>query len=233
MIHITGDTHGDYVRFIENNLGDYNWSEDDYLIICGDFGFVFLDSYVERSYLDYMEQKPYTILFCDGNHESFPLLDSYPEEEWHGGRIHRIRDNVFHLMRGQVYEIDGKKIFTMGGAYSIDKEYRKLGYSYWEEELPSKEEYEEATSNLTKHNNKVDIIITHTAPNTAIDLLKDSLSKEDLEKSNSDEGDSELRAFLERIYNEVEFEKWFFGHFHCDRQLNEKLRAVYFDVIDI
>lgn len=232
MIHITGDTHGDYVRFIENNLGDDNWSEDDYLIICGDFGFVFLDSYVERSHLDYM-RKPYTILFCDGNHENFPLLDSYPEEEWHGGRAHRIRDNIFHLMRGQVYEIDGKKIFTMGGAYSIDKEYRKLGYSYWEEELPSKEEYEEATSNLTKHNNKVDIIITHTAPNTAIDLLKDSLSKEALEKSNSDEGDSELRAFLERIYNEVEFEKWFFGHFHCDRQLNDKLRAVYFDVVDI
>lgn len=233
MIHTTGDTHGDYVRFIENNLGDDNWSEDDYLIICGDFGFVFLDSYVERSYLNYMEQKPYTILFCDGNHESFPLLDSYPEEEWHGGRVHRIRDNVFHLMRGQVYEIDGKKIFTMGGAFSTDREYRKLNYSYWEEELPSKEEYEEAINNLAKHNNKVDIIITHTAPNTAIGLLKKSLSEQAQKNLTIATGDEQLRAFLEKTYNEVEFEKWFFGHFHCDRQLNDKLRAVYYDVVDI
>lgn len=233
MIRITGDTHGDYVRFIENNMGDDAWNKDDFLIICGDFGFVFLDNYTEKSYLDYMEQKTYTILFCDGNHENFPLLYSYPEVEWNGGRVHLIRDNIFHLMRGQIYEINGKTIFTMGGAYSIDREYRRLGYSYWSEELPSKKEYEEATDNLAKHNNKVDIIITHTAPNAVVNMLIDSLSKEALEKSNNDKGDSELRVFLEKVYNEVEFDKWYFGHFHLDSQLDDKLTAVYYDVIDI
>ena len=137
MIYITGDTHGDQLRFIEGNMpSESEWTSEDFLIICGDFGFVFSDSKIENQFLDYLENKPYTICFCDGNHENFPRIYRYPEQSWHGGRIHRIRDNIIHLMRGYVFTIDGKTIFTMGGAYSIDKYMRKEGYSWWKEELP-------------------------------------------------------------------------------------------------
>ena len=37
MIRVTGDTHGDIIRFIENNMEDSDWEKDDFLIICGDF----------------------------------------------------------------------------------------------------------------------------------------------------------------------------------------------------
>ena len=117
MIRVAGDTHGDPVRFIENNMGDNEWTSDDYLIVCGDFGFIFRNNEAEREFLDYLETKPYTICFCDGNHENFPAIFSYPKEKWNGGYVHRIRKNVLHLMRGQVFEIDGRKVFTMGGAY--------------------------------------------------------------------------------------------------------------------
>lgn len=40
--------------------------------------------------------------------------------KWHGGRVHKIRPSVIHLMRGQVFEIDGKRIFAFGGASSHD-----------------------------------------------------------------------------------------------------------------
>lgn len=54
------------------------------------------------------------------NHENFDRLMAYPVEEWHGGKIQRIRPSVIHLMRGQVFELEEKKLFTFGGASSHD-----------------------------------------------------------------------------------------------------------------
>lgn len=72
--------------------------------------------------------------------------------EWNGGKVHQIRPSVLHLMRSQVFTIDGVKFFTMGGAFSHDKQFRKEGVSWWSQELPSCEEYEEAERNLEMHN---------------------------------------------------------------------------------
>lgn len=220
MIYVTGDTHGDIIRFIENNMEDSDWTQDDFLIICGDFGFVFLDSEQERQKLDYLETKPYTICFCDGNHENFPKLFSYPQEEWNGGKVNRIRNNVFHLMRGQVFLIDGKKIFTMGGAYSIDRYMRTLNKSYWEEELPNNGEYREAIQNLKENNNSVDVIITHTAPREIIRRMG----------KYPDAHDMELTGFLEWVMYEVKFDHWYFGHWHMDKVIDKKYTAIYFCV---
>ena len=70
--------------------------------------------------LDWLNEKNSTTLFVDGNHENFTRLYNYPVEEWHGGKVHKIRDSVLHLMRGEIFEINDKKIFTFGGAKSHD-----------------------------------------------------------------------------------------------------------------
>jgi hypothetical protein len=41
-------------------------------------------------------------------------------ENWHGGKVQAIRKNVLHLMRGQIYEIEGQTFFIMGGAACHD-----------------------------------------------------------------------------------------------------------------
>lgn len=220
MIYVTGDTHGDRFRFIRNMLNDDSWTKDDYLIICGDFGYIFFNDSAEEKFLDFLETKPYTICFCDGNHENFPAIFKYPQEKWNGGSIHRIRKNIIHLMRGQVFTIENKKIFTMGGAYSIDRYMRKLNYTYWDEELPEKSQFSEAIQNLKEHNNKVDIIITHTAPKEIIRRMGFS----------PDAHDVELTGFLEWIMYEVQFTHWYFGHWHFDREIYDKFTAVYFGV---
>lgn len=221
MIYITGDTHGEQARFSPSAMpGEDKWGEDDILIICGDFGFLFANDARENAFLDKLSEKPYTICFCDGNHENFPAIYAYPQEEWNGGRVHRIRKNIFHLMRGQVFLIEGKKIFTMGGAYSIDKYMRKDGLSWWKEELPSNEEYREATQNLRESGNCVDYIITHTAPRGMIRRMG----------KYPDMHDAELTGFLEWIMYEVKFKKWFFGHWHTDEEFDERFRALWFDV---
>lgn len=98
------------------------------------------------------------------NHENHDALDAYPVEFWNGGKVHKISDSIIHLMRGQVFTIEGKKFFTMGGAESHDKIYRKEGISWWPREMPSNDEYEEGLANLDKVNNQVDYILSHCAP---------------------------------------------------------------------
>lgn len=229
MIRITGDMHRTIGRFMRGNsnfIRDTTWSEKDVLIVAGDFGFVFLDTAEEHDWLDWLERtKPYTIAFVDGNHENHTRIAEYPEEEWCGGKIHRIRKNVIHLMRGQVFDIRGKKIFTMGGAYSIDRATRNLGYSYWNEELPNDAEYKEAVANLKKHNYNVDYIVTHTAPKEIV-LHMGFVP---------DPHDYELTGFLEYLMYECKgFKKWFYGHWHLDGEYYDgKFRALLNDVVTI
>ncbi len=227
MIYITGDTHGEFSRF--NSMLADNGSElgeGDYLVICGDFGFIFYPKgtmrYVmQQEQLNEMEKLPYTVLWVDGNHENHDILSALPTEEWKGGKIHRIRKNVIHLMRGQIFDIDGTTLFAMGGAYSIDKYMRREGISWWSGELPLPQEYREAAANLEKVGKKVDIIVTHTAPTEIIHRMNMEPNMHD----------RELTGFLEWIMYEVEFKKWYFGHWHYDLEINDKFRGVWFDII--
>ena len=218
MIYITGDTHGEQNRilYIEKKTGI---KKGDHLIVCGDFGYIFFNNLTENNFLNDLEKRPYTIAFCDGNHENFDAINSYPTETWNGGKVHRIRKNVVHLMRGQVFEIDGKKFFTMGGAYSIDKYRREENISWWKDELPSDEEYKEASISLEKNGKCVDYIISHTVPTEIIRRMGYC----------PDVHDAELCGFLEWIMYETTFKKWFFGHWHTDGEVDDKFRAIHFD----
>ena len=124
MIYITGDCHRDFKRFSTRIFPEQKeMIKEDYVIICGDFGGVWSkgkEDKEEKYLLDWLENKPFTTLFVDGNHENFDRLYAYPAEEWHGGRVHMVRPSVIHMMRGQVFEIEGKHIFTFGGASSHD-----------------------------------------------------------------------------------------------------------------
>ncbi len=224
MLHFSGDTHGEHGRFRElYAAGEGEWTENDYLIISGDFGYLFKNDSFEHIFLNSLEKKPYTICFCDGNHENFDAISSYPIEEWNGGFIHRIRKNVIHLMRGSIFTIDGRTVFAMGGAYSTDRYMRTKQYSWWEEELPNDDEYKTAAHNLKAANYQVDYIVSHTAPREIIRRMGYT----------PDLHDMELTGFLEWVMYEVKYQQWFFGHFHQDLAVDEKHRALLFDVVSV
>lgn len=223
MIYITGDTHGEQNRltYIFSNSG-INWTANDYLIVCGDFGYMFTGKKHEEAFLNDLENIEATILFVDGNHENFDLLYSYPEETWNGGKIHRIRKNVIHLMRGQVFTIQGKKIFTMGGGYSIDRYMRCEGVSWWPQEMPNDLEFKEAIANLKANDFEVDYIITHTAPENTMCMFHPHHEKE-----------YALNNFLEWVRESTKYEHWYFGHLHTDKSLWLNQTALWFDIIPI
>ena len=212
--YITGDTHGniDCQKF---NSPYFPAAEGDYVIICGDFGAVWDGTEEEQKLLDWYNDKPWTTLFCDGNHENFDLLSKYPVEEWNGGKVHRIRPKVLHLMRGQVFTIEGKTFFVMGGASSIDKEYRTVGLSWWAEELPSVREMEEGFANLEKVEYAVDYIITHSAPSIALPSINLTYKPDALSK------------YLTVIQQITEYTHWYCGHYHINKKLPYNCTTIY------
>lgn len=123
MIWATGDCHGNFQRFKPEYFPEQaEMTKEDIMIICGDFGGVWFCDSRDDDDLDWLERLPFTLAFVDGNHENYDAIETYPVEEWHGGKIHRIRPHVLHLMRGQIFELEGYRFFTMGGARSHDIE---------------------------------------------------------------------------------------------------------------
>ena len=247
MILITGDTHGEFSRFNTKRFPlQKKLNKNDYVIICGDFGGIWNDSKAGRNWLSWLDNKTYTTLFIDGNHENFVLLKQYPVEEWNGGKVQFILESVIRLMRGQVYNIDGKLFFTMGGASSHDisggilepndpdlkhkvKQLNNLGVlyrinrvSWWKEELPCAEEYDEAEKNLDLHNWEVDYIISHCAPISIADTITDASYPSD-----------GLTGFFEILKDRCTYDRWFFGHYHKNRVLSQKHVCIYDKIIEI
>lgn len=246
MIYITGDTHSDFSRFTEENFPiQSEMTKDDYIIICGDFGGVWTfeeESIREKELLDWLDNKNFTTLFVDGNHENYTRLYNYPIEEWKGGKVHKIRDSVLHLMRGEIFDIDNKKIFAFGGAKSHDiqdgilnldeeekiYEYRKRGayfrirdFSWWDLELPTNQEMENGIENLEKINYKVDYIISHCCP-TSIQALINPIYKRDI-----------LTDYLQQISEKCTFKRWYFGHYHDYKQVNSQFTLLYENIVPL
>lgn len=224
MIYVTGDTHADLdigklsvKRFPQQK----ELSKGDYLIICGDFGLIWDGSRREMWWQNWLTMKNFTTLWIDGNHENFDILYQFPLINKFGGKVREIAPDVFHLDRGQVLTIDEKKIFVMGGARSVDKDRRIEHISWWKEEMPSDKEMECAVSALARNNWKVDYVLTHCAPRSIQTML-----------ANWYENDP-MVSFLERIRIDLTFKRWYFGHYHVDKQVNEHFIALYNEVIPI
>lgn len=254
-IWVTGDIHSNPERlgvhsFYEQKEFSKN-KDENFVIILGDFGLVWNkkeESPKETWWLNWLQEKPFTTLFVDGNHENHIRLNTYPVKEWNGGKVHEIRPNVLHLMRGEVFTIEDKKFFAMGGASSHDiqdgilndedpdwkekaKElnkkgkymYRVKGLSWWEEEIPSDTELENGLNNLEKHNYKVDFILTHSPSTSQLYLLGGKgLYNPD-----------KLSNYLEEVRVRTEYKKHFMGHMHVNRAINDKDIVLYEQIIRI
>jgi hypothetical protein len=114
--------------------------------------------------------------------------------------------NVFHLMRGNAYLINGKKFFIFGGAYSINRETDSSSVRVWEEELPNASEYERGLNTLAENEGHFDYILTHQAPRMILDNIGRHYAPAEVE----------LLDYLENIHMRSEYRRWYFGHLHED-----------------
>lgn len=251
MIFITGDIHAaPYERFNKCSFPEQDsLTKDDVVIICGDFG-IWHDCGEERAWLNWLNQKNFTTCFCDGNHENFDRLygDEFEIVDFCGGKAQKIRENVYHLLRGEIYDIQEKRFFIMGGASSHDiqdgildlanfasdnafkrvykqmtkqgKMFRVNHFSWWRQELPGEAEMDAAVEKLKGVDYTVDYIVSHCAPTSIIYELgyKDNDAATD---------------FLQTIKRICKFKHWFFGHYHRDEDVGDKFTVVYHKIIKL
>lgn len=236
-IYITGDTHGESnpIKLRSVNFPNYNnCTKDDILIIAGDFSYVFQNENnsvkikKESNNLKHIfeNRKFGDTLFVDGNHENFDRLDKFPTEEKYGGKVKKISNSVYQLLRGEIYSINGIKILTFGGAKSTDRKDRIIGVDWWPQEIFSEEEMENAFKNLEKNNYEVDYIITHTCSSSILQKLcnKYNMNIRAFDKHNK---------LFEDFKQKVKYKKWYFGHMHIDSDITEKDICLYNKVIEL
>lgn len=223
MVYITGDMHGDQSRFNTKEIKQLQ--PGDTLIICGDFGFVWDDDKKEKEFLKWLGSRKYNVCFLDGPHDNFDRIYACRKTVWKGGLVHRISGTLFHMCRGQIFNIDGYKIFTFGGGESSDRDMVGDAKRWFKDELPSPDEMREGAENLDEAGLAVDYIVTHEPPS----VVKRALQL----RSGKNAYVNKLNGYLEEISRGVTYEKWFFGSVHEDRPVTKKHIAVFQDVLPI
>ena len=180
--------------------------KDDYLIVAGDFGLPWNDPESEEDayWLDWLDSRPWTTLFVDGNHENFTFLGKLPVEEWHGGSVHRLRPSVIHLMRGGVFDVAGMSVFAFGGALTRERAYRTEGVSWWPEEMPTELEKDIGRSALEERGWEVDLVVTHCAPANFLHSIQFSFANDP------------LTEYLFELERKLSYKCWVLGHYHID-----------------
>lgn len=231
-VFITGDCHGRVVDRIENIIAAYPEVDpkEMMIIIAGDAGINFwLNKTDKRNKKDINEYG--CLVYCvRGNHEERPenivtyhtvyddnvCGDVYIEDEY---------PNIRFFMDGGEYYINGHRVLTIGGAYSIDKWYRlnrcgvfsiddenyknakKTGW-FPDEMLYPGEMMEIFHRSAGRH---YDFVISHTAPIgwEPQDLFLGFVKQDEVDKS--------MESFLEDLKNNISYGVWIFGHYHANR----------------
>lgn len=215
MVYITGDTHGAFdIHKINPSefIPGRTLTENDYVIICGDFGCIWDGGSSDAFWLKWLSSLKWNVVFVDGNHENFDVLNTYPVVEWHGGMAHRIRHNIYHLIKGEVFDFDGKKFFAFGGGFSHDYASRTEHKTWWKDEMPTLEEVQKATENVSKVNGKVDYVLSHDvysshplASTYQVNMEAYGSEYENIQKA------------LEDLRKQLDYTCWFNGHYHVDQ----------------
>lgn len=218
MICITGDTHGELSRFNDRKIR--RLKKGDFLIICGDFGFLWQGTARERAILKAIGRKPFTTLFVDGCHENYTLLEEYPVEEWNGGLVRNISGRLYRLERGCVYQLGLETVFAFGGGHSDDGDIRREMRTWWPQEIATEEELARGRASLESHGYQVDYICTHEAPASVMDFLH--IKQQTI---------SECSAFFDIVRRECRFKKWFFGKCHINKTIPPQFFSLFDDTI--
>jgi hypothetical protein len=131
------------------------------------------------------------VWFIDGNHEDHEALKDFKQIS-----------NTYHIKRGTVMDLPtGERALFMGGAASIDREFRTPGFDWFPEEVIS----EKDIANLPDE--PIDIVFSHTCPDC---ILKQVIKKRNGRSDFRDPSTTYLQVVLEK-YSPP---RWYFSHWH-------------------
>lgn len=227
MIYITSDTHGDFTRIIkfcqENKTTLF-----DTIIILGDVGINYYGGKKDRNLKNLLKFLPIKLFCIKGNHENYAgNIKTYVTKEAFGGLVlvEEEYPNLLFAIDGEVYDFEVNDEYlsaiVIGGAYSIDKDYLLMrGFRWWKDEQPSDEVKQRVEDMLDSIGNKVDLVLSHTCPiqfeptEWFLDFIDNSMV------------DKSTEIWLNKIYDKIEFKKWYCGHYHGEK-IEGKIEFMY------
>lgn len=221
-LYVTGDLHQsiDICKLATHRFPiQKELDKSDVVIVCGDAGLVWDGSKEEQYWQHWLNEKNFTTFCCLGNHENFPLIETYPIVEIFGGKARQIQPSVFYAISGEIYTINGKKMLFINGADSHDKALRTEGKSWWPHERITAVDISHAFYNLEKYDFSVDYIISHTGGSEACRQLGFAPTVSDY--------------LLDKILEATDYEKHYCGHYHIDYNFGEKEKILYNSIIEI
>lgn len=214
MYYISGDCHGEFgnidffCRYHRTDLSDV-------MVLLGDVGLNYFLDQSDRKKKQQLSGLQLTFFCIHGNHEVRPYnIATYIKKEWHGGIVYYEPEypNLLFAKDGEIYDLDGKKAIVIGGAYSVDKNFRlQAGFPWFLDEQPSEETKTYVESRLKQCDWSVDYVFSHTCPKY---MMPNDRSLEFIVQGRVDDSTEE---WLERLSVKMHFEKWYFGHFHENR----------------
>lgn len=219
MIYIGGDLHGDLNQLIAYTA-DLNLMEDDILILLGDVGVNYSgDGRDHRIKQQLCQILPVTYFCIKGNHENDAgNIPTYHEEIYHGGVVYVEKEfpRLKFAKDGEVYQFDGKKCMVIGGAYSVDKWYRlSHGYAWFPDEQPDETVKTKVKESLQAADWKMDVFLTHTCP------LKYEPREVFLQGIDQSLVDKSTEEFLDEIEQRCTYQKWYCGHYHTEKEIDD------------
>lgn len=133
-IGVMGDVHGDLGHLLQVATMFARRGVTT-LLQLGDWGFVWPGENWSIT-LDKLDRRlgrlGSTLFFLLGNHDAYPLVESFPES---ADGLRWLRPHLACVPRGWRTVIGGKHQFAaLGGANSIDRQYRTPGRDWWAEE---------------------------------------------------------------------------------------------------
>jgi len=222
-ILFSGDFHAnalDELKFITkktliNKYQKIEYDEIKYHIILGDAGFLWPGN-EEGDQYNYkaLANRPFPILCVMGNHEPILGMNDVPEVDIGiGEKVLQIQDKPFvaYLKRGSIYKIENHRFLVLGGALSIDKEFRRPNISWWQREYWDETEKVNLFLLLEKHK-KYDYVLSHTGPGR-INRIIYNVKRAGLTPKFFDE----VAVLNEKIDEKITCKQWFCGHWHMDK----------------
>lgn len=155
--------------------------------------------------------------FIQGNHEERPEnISTYKEINMFCGKVYIEEDYPYLIFAkdGEEYSIGGKSVLVIGGAYSVDKEYRLMyGYKWFKDEQLTKEEMDVIYNKVRE--NHYDIVMTHTCP------YKYEPTEVFLSGIDQSKVDKSMEHFLDKIEENIKYDKWYCGHYHTEKIIDK------------
>lgn len=227
MVYYTGDFHGD-VRELLSRFDSIILSERDIIVVLGDAGLNYFVNDCDSKVKSLLNRRGVQFLCIHGNHEMRPQsISSYHREAWHGGMVYveEAYPNIKFAIDGEIYDLDGKRCITIGGAYSVDKFYRIAhGLKWFANEQPDSEIKARVEDRLEHEGWQIDIVLSHTCPTKHIP------TEAFLSGIDQSTVDNSTEEWLDMLEDKLDYKLWLCGHWHINKRA-DKLYFLYKSVI--